>query len=123
MRWIVAALLAAVVVGVGWYVWGWNKRVDDVAASNNGVVCAVDVQLDSELWNEYTTYGIRGALGALPGETSDELMADIRSLLTSLEQLSESQCVMKVSKIPAMQSGRFKANLYYYRPYPIGQVP
>ena len=113
--WIVGL---AAVAGLVFYVWHFNKKVDDAAAANNGAVCLITMQLNDELWNAYLQEGLTGTLTPEMQAQAKQFDDEARAVITGLEEMSGSMCQLKVSQMPPMQPGRIKVNLTYFKPEP-----
>lgn len=118
MRWLWLTVLGAMLAGLGFYVWHFNKRVDDAAAANNGAVCLITMQLNAELWQAYLQEGLTGTLTPEMQAQAKKFDDEARAVITGLEQMSGSMCEIKVSQMPPMTPGRVKVNLTYYKPEP-----
>lgn len=116
MRWVFGIVILVIAVATGWYIWDFNDKVKVAADNNNGAVCYLTVQLDEELWNAYLVSGTSAAYGTLTQDQADLASQDVSELLNTLNQISGSQCQVTFNQIPSMQPGRFKAELFYYRP-------
>ena len=114
--WIVGL---AAVAGLVFYVWHFNKKVDDAAAANNGAVCVITMQLNAELWQAYLQEGLTGTLTPEMQAQAKKFDEEAKSVITGLEQMSGSMCQINVSQMPPMQPGRIKVNLNYYKPDPV----
>ena len=123
MRWLGWLVGLAFVGLLVLYVWSWQDKVNAEAANNDGMICAVYVQLDSELWDAYTSGNYLGAiLGQYApgpsGPEGQELVKEIADGLKDVEGITGGKCLVSVKQLPMFQPGRIKVNVEYFRPYP-----
>jgi hypothetical protein len=123
-----------IIAGVGFYVWDHNRLISEQAAANNGAVCNIVVELDDELYAIYQGGGLNKAITGnmdtvVEGDvetttvtsqtTIPDLVVELSRDIANLSVVGGANCTPVVSQIPAMQSGRVKVGIEYFRPDPV----
>lgn len=134
MRWLWLLVLAAILAGLGYYVWEWNRGLEAAAADNNDAVCQIDIQFDEELWSIYTGGDFAGAVLGNLTSTQDgnvltttgsvssippKLINETRQIIDELDMIAGSVCEVNIGKFQALMPGRIRVDATYYRPYPL----
>lgn len=134
MRWLWPLVLAALLAGLGYYVWEWNRGLEAAASDNNDAVCLIDIQFDEELWGIYTGGDFAGAVLGNLTRTQDgnvltttgsvssippQLINETRQVIDELDMIAGSVCDVNISKFQALMPGRIRVDVTYYRPYPL----
>jgi len=118
--WLIGLLFVGLLAG---YIFWWEDKVKEEAANNGGAICAVYVELDAELWGEYSKGNYLGAiLGQYAPGPSDpkgqQLMDELGEALKGIEGITDGKCLVSITRMPLFQPGRIKVNVDYFRPEP-----
>ena len=138
MRATAFLVFLAIAGGVTFYIWEHNRAVDVAAAANNGAICEINIQLADDLYQQFASGDVNGAIlgnvettqeGANTTTdlsvttTSSELLTELRQVIAELSVIADVNCTPVVSKLPPMTPGRIIIDLHFFRPYPAGQEP